>query len=55
MCVWFPLSSLFYISYLDEDILKEYCLNFENVIKFDELFIYGLDFFLELRVLRETF
>ncbi|XP_052192318.1 uncharacterized protein LOC127801345 [Diospyros lotus] len=41
---------------MDEDVLKEYCLNLENVLEYDGLSdIDGLDLFLELRVLRETF
>ena len=40
---------------LDEDSLKGYCLNLEQVLKFGDLSdIDGLDLFSKLRVLREA-
>ncbi|KAL5565837.1 hypothetical protein UlMin_029001 [Ulmus minor] len=41
---------------LDEDVLKKYCLNLEEFLKYDEIsFVNGLDLFSKLKVLRENF
>ncbi|KAL5543693.1 hypothetical protein UlMin_007477 [Ulmus minor] len=41
---------------LDEDVLKMYCLNLKEFLKYDEISdVNGLDLFSELKVLREIF
>ena len=41
---------------LSDNVLKTYCINLENTLKHDSLSdIDGLDLFVELRILKETF